>query len=406
MKRTLVIVCIALSMAWLAPAAVPSYGMIDAQAQQRDGRPNLLELLFGGGLRKQLNRRQEQAPKNTRRVIVNRNNVASQSQPDVQEVVEKAEDASTVIVVGDFMADGLHWGLQQAYSDNPKVRFVEHSSGLSGLVRDDVVDWPERIGNLVEEDKPVAVIMFVGMNDRQQIRTTRGRLNKLTPEWRKEYEARIDRIVEAVRGRNLTLIWMGLPAVSSGNMNADYLIFNEIYRTKVEAAGGVFVDIWDGFTNAEGAFISAGPDINGQIVRLRNSDGINMTRAGKQKLAFYAERELRKAIGLGSDEVTAALLPDSGSQLIEDPEYDPAATGKTVLIALDDPGLDGSEVLAGDSDPADGDLGYSTALKLVKDGISAAPHPGRIDSDWGMPAKPEEPEPAEQAASSEPESAR
>ncbi len=156
----------------------------------------------------------------------------------------------------------------------------------------------------------------------------------------------MDAAVKAVRSRNVPLIWLGLPPVKSGAMNTDYLVFNEVYRTKVEAGGGRFVDVWDGFTNAEGQFVSAGPDINGQIVRLRNSDGINMTRSGMSKLAFYAERELRRTLGLSAESEIASLSPD-GSLAIPEPQYDPAATGRTIVIGLDSPQADGGDELEG-----------------------------------------------------------
>ena len=70
------------------------------------------------------------------------------------------------------------------------------------------------------------------------------------------------------------------------------LAFNDIYRTAAESAGGEFVDIWDGFVDENGAFVDNGPDMNGQPVRLRGADGINLSKAGKRKIAFYAEKPL------------------------------------------------------------------------------------------------------------------
>ena len=302
------------------------------QQQAQPKRPNLLQLLFGGGLRRQNENgafhrkpgglrqpgmlREKQPPK-TRRVIVAPKQrgtagaaTAGVQQPAPKTIIVKLPDAAKVLVVGDFMADSLHWGLEQAYSSNPNAVFVNKSSGLSGMVREDVVNWPEVLGPMIEEIKPVAVVMIVGMNDRQQMRLELGRVPKLSEPWKVEYDRRVDAAVKAVRSRNVPLLWLGLPPVKSGSMNTDYLVLNEVYRSKAEASGGQFVDVWDGFTNADGQFVSAGPDINGQIVRLRNADGINMTRAGMSKLAFYAEKELRKMIGLGAETAVASLSPD------------------------------------------------------------------------------------------------
>lgn len=375
----------------LAPAVLPGFGQASAQQQPRTQRmPNFLDLLFGGGLRKQFLERQQATKPKGRRVIVapegGRSN-ATAPQPAPKEVVEKAENAAKILVVGDFMADALHSGLRFTYAENPNVVFVNETSGLSGMVRDDVVDWPQKTAEAIAEIKPVAVIVQVGMNDRQQMRLESGRVAKLSDEWKAEYERRVEATVKAVRDANLTLIWVGLPPVKSGAMSSDYVSFNDIYRTKVEAAGGRFADVWDGFTNAEGKFVSAGPDVNGQIVRLRNSDGINVTRAGQVKLAFYAEKEIRKALGIGAGSEVASSRGQDRKAVILEPEYDPATSGRTVVMLLDGPQADGGETLDGaEGFLAHEDASKSTGFELVAKGEGVRPREGRIDAGWGLPA--------------------
>ena len=76
-------------------------------------------------------------------------------------------------------------------------------------------------------------------------------------------------------------------------MTASMLAFNDIYRRNIESVGGSFVDIWDGFVDENGVFQQTGPDMNGLPARLRGSDGISFSKAGKRKAAFYAEKPLR-----------------------------------------------------------------------------------------------------------------
>ena len=400
-----ILVAVALAAGLPAPQFLHFGG--DAAAQQRQQQqqqqrqfvrpPNLLDLLFGGGLRRQMQQRQKVEPPKARRVIVApKKRTGSEGSVTVVEaapktVVEKVENAAKVLVVGDFMADNLHFGLEQAYAENPNVVVLNESSGLSGLVREDVVNWPARTAELIEANRPVAVVVLVGMNDRQQMRLSSGRVEKLTDPWKAEYEKRVVELVSAVRSRNLTLVWLGLPPVKSGGMNSDYLVFNEVYRSAVEGAGGRFIDVWDGFTNADGQFVSAGPDVNGQIVRLRNSDGINMTRAAKLNLAFYAERELKRLLGLGASAQVASLGPGGLTQPVE-PEYDPAASGRTIVISFDSPQVDGGDVLDGGANVLEDDkASLSTAYALVAKGASMQPHEGRVDAAWGLHDVPREP---------------
>ena len=99
-------------------------------------------------------------------------------------------------------------------------------------------------------------------------------------------------------------------------MTADMLAFNDFYKSAATANGGEFVDIWNGFVDENGNFITTGPDINGQVVRLRGSDGINLTRAGRRKVAFYAEKPLKKLLGRAADPNIGTLTPEMQNRRI------------------------------------------------------------------------------------------
>ena len=309
-------------------------------------------------------------------------------------VVKKAENAGKILVVGDFMAGGLAKGLESLYSGNPDFLVVNQTKANSGIVRDDVVDWQKRISELTEEVEPVAIVFLVGMNDRQQMRTDEGRLDKMSDPWKENYVKRARSIAQVAKNKGMPFVWMGLPPVRSKSMNADYLAFNEIYRAQTEYVGGSFVDVWDGFVDAEGKFVSAGPDIKGRIVRLRGSKGINMTRAGMAKLAFYADRELRRIGVVNDNSQFLSSLRDSrdGIGIASRPEYDPAKTGKTVVISLSRPSEGESGVLDGGADflKAKG-AEKSVSHQLVESGIVPEPKTGRIDADWGAPVKKADP---------------
>ena len=51
---------------------------------------------------------------------------------------------------------------------------VDASSGSSGLVRDDYYNWPAKVPELVAEQKPDAILVMMGANDRQTMQTAAG----------------------------------------------------------------------------------------------------------------------------------------------------------------------------------------------------------------------------------------
>ncbi len=262
---------------------------------------------------------------------------------DSQAIVEKADSARVVLVVGDFVAGGLADGLVASFASNASVRVVDRSNGSSGFVRDDFYNWPGEIEAIIAEVKPAVVVAMIGANDRQQMKIGATREQPLTDIWTKEYAARATSFAEAVRKTGVPLIWIGQPSFKPATMANGMTALNDIFSAVTEKSGATFVDIWDGFVDENGAFVTTGPDINGQPVRLRTNDGINLTAAGRRKIAFYAEKPLAKLLGTGSSSPAfAPTVPLPGEPVAAAPVLD-----RTPPISLNDPALDGSGELLG-----------------------------------------------------------
>ncbi|MER8662332.1 DUF459 domain-containing protein [Mesorhizobium sp. M1148] len=301
-------------------------------------------------------------------------------------IVEKTPDARVVLVIGDFMANGLAEGLETAFADNANIRIVERANGSSGFVRDDVYNWPEQVKSLVESERPAAVVVMLGSNDRQQMRVNDVREQPRSENWTKEYERRTEALGKALAATKVPYLWVGMPAFKTPKMTSDMLAFNDIYHSAAEKNGGEFVDVWDGFVDENGAFVSTGPDINGQAVRLRSDDGINVSKAGKRKLAFYTEKPLAKILGLAAPgSVVTAAAPAAAP--VEAPSLPaaPIVVDRTVPMLLNDPALDGgTELLGAAAAPkANPDL---PGEKLILEGKAPEASPGRAD-DFSWPPK-------------------
>lgn len=354
--------------------AAVAIAVAPAAAQEQRKSRNLFEFLFGGSVRS------EQKPKQSEKTRPRKKTVRAEPSEPAVVAVEKAESARTVLVVGDFMASGLAEGLTTVFASNPDIKVVEKARGSSGFVREDVYNWPAEIKTLIETEKAAAVVIMLGANDRQQLRAGETREQLLTEGWTKEYRARTLAFAAAVAESKVPLVWVGLPAFKQKKMLSDMLAFNDIYRQSAEEAGGTFVDIWDGFVDENGAFVMTGPDINGQPVRLRGDDGINLSRAGKRKVAFYAEKPLFKALGISGASGTLApaiaALPDTSQG-----SGQPVNVDRTPPISLSDPNLDGGLELLGASLKAPAD-GRTAAERLAAEGLEPKPSPGRAD-DFG-----------------------
>ena len=346
-----------------------------AGAQERVERKSFLQLLFGGG--GAAKKEEPPQPARTSRVARTAPSIAPPPEP----VVEKLENARKILVVGDFLANRTADGLNEAFAQAPGVVIVDRANGSSGLVRDDYYNWPEEARQIVEEVQPSIIVVQLGSNDRQQLLVDGEREPVRSVKWLAEYERRTRQLIEALQVGKTPILWIGMPAFKSPSMTTDMVAFNGVFRTQIEKAGGEFIDIWDGFVDEEGKFIFTGSDINGQQVRLRGSDGINMTNAGRRKIAFYAEKSIRRLLGDAAAEGISVLDSANFPEIFMPPApgENAAAVMRTMPVAMTDPALDGGSALLGEM-PATAGLVRSPRDQLVLDGVLPEAPEGRVDN--------------------------
>jgi hypothetical protein len=254
---------------------------------------------------------------------------------------------TTVVVIGDSMADWLGYGLEEAFADSPEFGIVRKLRAGVGLLRHETrsgaegFDWVAAARDIVAGEKADFIVVMMGLADRQGIREQvastetnrqperpRGRQSGdraqptvVTHEFRSErwaelYSKRIDDLIAAARSRGASVLWVGLPAIRGPRARSDLAYLNDLYRARAEKAGITYIDVWDGFVDEDGNFTLRGPDYSGQIRQLRTSDGVHFTRAGATKLAHYVEREIRRLLAARTSPVA---LPE--------PEADPGRAG-------------------------------------------------------------------------------
>ena len=349
---------------------------LDALAQ--DGRPKrgLLDWLFGQKRQPQQMDVIELPTRKKPKVKKRKTNgsITTITTSDKQPVV-KNPDARHVLVVGDFLASGLAEGLQVAFAEDPATIIDSRTNPASGLVRDDYYDWPKNLQTALAEIKPAALLVMLGSNDRQQMAINGTKEKFDSPAWNEAYTGRVQSLFKIAGEAHVPLVWVGLPAFQNGQTSAAALQLNTVYRNEAARAGAEFVDIWDGFVDENGKFVITGSDINGQPVRLRASDGVAMTAAGKRKMAFYAEKPLRKILG---DPLTVEKLIRLDSDgLLDKPAEKSGPLVRTPPISLTDPELDGGGALLG----AEKALTAKAAVPILSDKVPA----GRVD-DFTYPA--------------------
>src|SRR5262249_47127580 len=340
---------------------------------------------------------------------------------------EPVTPTTSVVVLGDGMADWLAYGLEDAFSDSPEIAIIRKNKVHSGLVRYDQkgdLDWWHAARDSLSQEKPNFVVMMLGVSDRQNIRErdiakdadkkkgkeaekpasqqdAQNKDNKeqvddqeqgvVAPEsppgkkvngivefrsdqWADVYSKRIDETLAALKSKGTPVFWVGLPAIRGPKSTADAVYLNDLYRARVERAGAIYIDVWDGFVDEAGKFSNFGPDYEGQMRRLRSNDGVYFSKSGAIKLAHYVEREIRRH--MNSRAIPVAL--PSGPVAPTVPDGKPAArpTAGPVIPLTVTPG-NSEELLGGGGNSAPHDDAIATRV-LVKGEPVAAPA-GRAD---------------------------
>jgi hypothetical protein len=108
---------------------------------------------------------QQQAPKR----IENYSKAPPPEKRDVAIVPDR-----NVLVLGDGMADWLAYGLEDAYAEQPDMGVIRRNKTISGLIRyqpkGDPADWAAAAKGILATEKPDAIVIMLGLNDRMPMR--------------------------------------------------------------------------------------------------------------------------------------------------------------------------------------------------------------------------------------------
>ncbi|ESR24249.1 DUF459 domain-containing protein [Lutibaculum baratangense] len=230
-----------------------------------------------------------------------------------------------------------------------------------------------------------AAVVMVGMGDRTPITTADGSVAFGTEMWRDLYSQRVEALMETFTTAGIPLYWVGLPPVEDSRLSAELGFFNEVFRMRSYRAGAEFVDIWNGFVDANNAYAQSGPDIKGEIRELRTGDGAGFTVAGNRKLAHFVAREIRRDFVREGEVVTDVTVMSRAGPRPFMPSEEMRRTGRGEVVNLN--GLSGTGLLAGGLDEGPTPPENSAYRKVILQGHTLPPESGRSD-DFSWPREP------------------
>ncbi len=211
-----------------------------------------------------------------------------------ESLARRSYDRITFAIVGDSIANELGQGMRTLYRRNARVRVIKKTKFSTGLVRTDYYNWYAVLPSFLRRYRPDVIAVNIGGNDRQNLFVNGRRLERFSKPWLRAYENRVSRFMTLLKRSGAKVYWVGLPQVSSRRMTRDYRALNQIYRREAERHDFTYVSIWNRFSSSKGGYTAYGRGIDGRNRRLRTTDGIHFTDAGKLRLAV----DVADAIGL------------------------------------------------------------------------------------------------------------
>lgn len=195
-----------------------------------------------------------------------------------------------ILVVGDSLGNNLGWGMYDQLSRTDGITMYVRSKASTGLTKPSFYDWPAELKPMLSKYKPHLVVMMLGANDWQDMRSAGDRGNSA---WRKAYKERIKRITDMVTASGSYLMWVGLPVMRLQRYGEGMATLNSLYTATVpQTAGATFVPTWDFFADSSGRFRDYA-NVNGKRTKIRGGDGIHFSTIGQGVLATFVIKQIR-----------------------------------------------------------------------------------------------------------------
>jgi hypothetical protein len=209
------------------------------------------------------------------------------------------QDKLRVAVIGDSLAVGLGYGAEHVFRP-ALVRVTRQGRISTGLARPDYFDWPGAMESIVQSFQPDLVIVMLGENDNQGLRTTGG--HEQTPigttGWPTAYEQRVEDFMRIAASGGARVVWVGLPTVQDRSRWDFIRRENAIYQNAASVVPNVaYVDTWDLFAAADGGYTPFYRG-TGSVEVVRAPDGLHFTSTGYALLARAAAKAAEQAFDL------------------------------------------------------------------------------------------------------------
>ena len=193
------------------------------------------------------------------------------------------KQGDSVLITGDSMMQYIGMIASQNY---PKLglKVLDLSKQSTGLLYKKSHNWAQVIKDTLAQNKDIKLlVMLIGANDPWG-RSVNGKFYELnSSEWREFYTGRVDEIYKIAKASNVKVLWLSLPCMQKTDYAKKTQLLNEIYKSASEQNGQIFINTSEYLCQNDNFLTHL--NINGKRSKIRQDDGIHISKAGSQILA-------------------------------------------------------------------------------------------------------------------------
>lgn len=193
------------------------------------------------------------------------------------------KQGDSVLITGDSMMQYIGMIANQNY---PKLglKVLDLSKQSTGLLYKKSHNWAQVIKEALAQNQDIRLlVMLIGANDPWG-RSINGKFYELnSSEWREFYARRVDEIYKIAKDSNVKVLWLSLPCMQKTDYAKKIELLNEIYKSVSEKNGQIFINTSEYLCQNDNFLTHL--NIDGKRSKIRQDDGIHISKAGSQILA-------------------------------------------------------------------------------------------------------------------------
>ncbi|MEL3906676.1 MAG: DUF459 domain-containing protein [Treponema sp.] len=192
---------------------------------------------------------------------------------------------------GDSQMHGIASGMKRALGSDTSITVEELSVHSSGFLRSDYYNWPQKLESCFAQQTSGthfdAAVLFLGMNDYQDMIAAGSILYAGTPEWEEVYRRMVKKHIDIVLRSVPRLYWFGLPVVRKSAYNEKIQYLDSVHRSiaaEYDSKRLIKVALQDFTAEYGNDYVGAVKGEDGLWRTFMQSDGIHYTVEGGEYL--------------------------------------------------------------------------------------------------------------------------